>query len=204
MEDIRQDSKIVDVAIGDIKPYDGSHKVDAAIEMIKESLSEYGFQQPIVVDKNKVIVAGNALYRAALELGMEKVPCIIASHLTDEQIQQYRIADNKTSEFAKWNEKKLRKELSYLESPQSLQFCFDNDILGMLGLNAKPKPAAKPLTEKPEVKEAIKKHVMTDAEKDKQFKEELKQVDSEMMVQPAEYIEYHCSKCGQLVKVKRP
>lgn len=204
MDDIKQKAKIVELAIEKVQPHDTSHKTDAAIEMITESLKEYGFQQPIVIDKNNVIIAGNALYRAALALGIKKVPCIVADHLSDEEVAQYRIADNKTSEFAKWNEKKLRQELSYLESPQSLQYCFDNSILDMLGMNEKPKATPKLAQADPTKQQPKKKAEPTAAEKDKQFKEKLKQVDQDLAVKAPEYIEYTCSNCGKLVKIKRP
>ena len=207
MSDVKINTKVIELNIGDVKAHEGSHKTDEnVVEMIKTSLQEFGFQQPIVIDKNNEVVAGNALLKAALALGMEKVPCIRADYLTDEQIQQYRIADNKTSEFAKWNEKKLRKELSYLESPQSLQYCFDNSILSMLGMNQKPK-SPKPVAASKEdaalpSKKAEKK-VVTEAEKDVKFKQESREIEKQMQPKPSEYWEYHCSKCGKLVKVKK-
>ena len=207
MSDVKINTKVIELNIGDVKAHEGSHKTDEnVVEMIKTSLQEFGFQQPIVIDKNNEVVAGNALLKAALALGIGKVPCIRADYLTDEQIQQYRIADNKTSEFAKWNEKKLRKELSYLESPQSLQYCFDNSILSMLGMDQKPK-SPKPVAASKEdaalpSKNAEKK-VVTEAEKDAKFKQESREIEKQMQLKPSEYWEYHCSKCGKLVKVKK-
>ena len=207
MNEIKINTKVIELAIGDVKPYEGSHKTDeAVVEMIKTSLQQFGFQQPIIIDKDNVVVAGNGLLKAAIALGMEKVPCLRADYLTEEEIQQYRIADNKTSEFARWNEKKLRKELSYLESPQSLQYCFDDDILSMLGMNEKPK-APKPIIASKEdaalpSKKAEKK-VMTEAQKDAKFKQEARELEKEMQAKPSEYWEYHCSNCGKLVKIKK-
>ena len=206
MGEIKINDKIIELAIGDVKPYNGSHKTDGVVEMIKKSLQEFGFQQPIVIDKDNVVVAGNALYKAATELGFEKVPCIRTDYLTDEQIQQYRIADNKTSEFARWNEKKLRKELSYLEAPQSLQYCFDENILSMLGMNQKPKPQhtiSKADASIPPPQKAQKKVVLTEEQKDAKFKQEARAMETGMQAKPSEYWEYHCSKCGKLVKVKK-
>lgn len=207
MSDVKINTNVIELAIGDVKPYEGSHKTDeSVVGMIKTSIQEFGFQQPIVIDKDNVVVAGNALFKAALELGLEKVPCLRTDYLTEEQIQQYRIADNKTSEFAKWNEKKLRKELSYLESPQSLQYCFDDNILSMLGMNEKPK-TPKPIVASKEdaalpSKKAEKK-VMTEAQKDAKFKQEARDMEKDLQAKPSEYWEYHCSKCGKLVKVKK-
>lgn len=208
MSDVKINTKIEELPISDINLYDGSHKTDdVVVDMIKTSLQEFGFQQPIVIDKNKVVVAGNALLKAAQSLGITKVPCLKADYLTEEQIQQYRIADNKTSEFSKWNEKKLRKELSYLETPQSLQYCFDDNILSMLGMNEKPK-TAKPVVIASKADAALpaqkaQKKVMTEQQKDEKFKQDAKNMEKEMQAKPSEYWEYHCSKCGKLVKVKK-
>lgn len=205
MEEIKINDKVIELPVDSIVPHDGSHKTDeTAVQAIMQSIKDFGITQPISVDKNNVIVTGNGVYKAAKALGMDKVPCIRVDYLTDEQIKQYRIADDKTSEFATWNEKKLRKELSYLGDPNSIQFAFDESIAGMLGLNAKPKeqkPA--PAPSKAETNHTAKK-VVTEAQKDQKFKEEMKGVEENIQVKPSEYYEYHCSACGKLVKVKKP
>lgn len=207
MSDIKINTKVIELNICDVKAHEGSHKTDEnVVEMIKTSLQEFGFQQPIVIDKNNEVVAGNALLKAALALEMEKVPCIRADYLTDEQIKQYRIADNKTSEFGKWNEKKLRKELSYLESPQSLQYCFDNSILSMLGMDQKPKTPKTIVASKEDAalpSKRAEKKVITEAQKDAKFKQDARDMEKQLQAKPSEYWEYHCSKCGKLVKVKK-
>lgn len=204
MADIKINDKIIELPIDAVKAYQGSHKTDGVVGIIKQSLEEFGFQQPIIIDKNNVVVAGNALYKAAKELGKEKIPCLRTDYLTDEQIQQYRIADNKTSEFARWNEKKLRKELSYLGSPQSLQYCFDENILSMLGMDQKPKAQARPTAIVVPQEGGKKPKILTEAEKDARFKEEMHSVDQSLQAKPSEYYEYYCSKCGKLVKIKKP
>ncbi len=205
MADIKINDKVIEIPINSIVPHDGSHKTDeAAVEALVQSIKDFGITQPISVDKNNVIVTGNGVFKAAKALGMDKVPCIRVDYLTDEQIQQYRIADDKTSEFATWNEKKLRKELSYLGDPNSIQFAFDESIANMLGLNAKPKtpkPAAA-VPSKEETNHTTKK-VVTEAQKDQKFKEEMKGVEENIQVKPSEYYEYCCSKCGKRVKVKK-
>lgn len=203
MSDIKINKKVIELSVADIVAYDGSHKTDEVVGLIKQSLKEFGFQQPIVIDKDNVVVAGNALFKAAKELGIDKVPCIRTDYLSEEEIQQYRIADNKTSEFATWNEKKLRKELSYLGSPQSLQYCFDEDILSMLGMNQKPRETPKPLIQGTPQKPTQKAKVITEAEKNERFKEEIRSIEQASVIKPSEYYEYHCSKCGKLVKVKK-
>ena len=88
----------------DIKLYEKNpRKNDNAVEYVANSIKEFGFQQPIVIDKDGVIVAGHTRYKASKKLGLEKVPCIIADDLTDEQIKAYRLADNKVSEKSEWD-----------------------------------------------------------------------------------------------------
>ena len=79
MSEVKINTKVIELAIGDVKPYEDSHKTDeTVVDMIKTSLQESGFQQPIVIDKDNTVVAGNALLKAALALGIEKVPCLRA------------------------------------------------------------------------------------------------------------------------------
>lgn len=191
--------KVVEIAVSEIKPYEGSHNTDAVIDMLRESIKQFGIQQPIVLDGNNVIVAGNGVYKAAVLEGYKTLPCMILSNLTDDEIAEYRIADNKTSEFARWNEKKLRKELSYLQSPDSLQFCFDENIRAMLGIDQQIIPRV----EKKNVEQPSKQSVaLNEEQKAQQFKEQLKQADKELEAKPREYIEYVCSKCGKKVVIK--
>lgn len=191
--------KVVEIAVSEIKPYEGSHNTDAVIDMLRESIKQFGIQQPIVLDGNNVIVAGNGVYKAAVLEGYKTLPCMILSNLTDDEIAEYRIADNKTSEFARWNEKKLRKELSYLQSPDSLQFCFDENIRAMLGID---QPII-PRVEKKNVEQPSKQSAaLNEEQKAQQFKEQLKQADKELEAKPREYIEYVCSKCGKKVVIK--
>lgn len=204
MEDIKINDKIIELPINSVVPHDGSHKTnEASVQALIQSIKDFGITQPISVDKNNVIVTGNGVYKAAKTLGFDTVPCIRLDYLTDEQIQQYRIADDKTSEFATWNEKKLRKELSYLGDPNSIQFAFDESIVGMLGLNAKPKNQKPPTAPAKDETNHTTKKVITEAQKDQKFKQDLKGVEEGIQVKPSEYYEYYCSKCGKLVKVKK-
>ena len=206
MSDIRLKKSIVEMDIDSITPYEGSHKTESNINLLIESIKDFGVNQPITIDRNNVVVTGNGVYKAAKAAGLTKIPCIVLDDLSDEEIKQYRIADDKTQEFAQWNEKKLRKELSYLQDPSSMQPYFDQDILGMLGLNTKPKPVSTLQTTQGgqvgEVVNAMTRPQPTEAQRDQQFKDQIQQIDLDMMVKPAEYIEYTCSKCGKLVKVK--
>lgn len=190
---------VVEISVSEIKPYEGSHNTDAVIEMLRESIKQFGIQQPIILDSNNVIVAGNGVYRAAVLEGYEKLPCVVLDNLTEDEITEYRIADNKTSEFARWNEKKLRKELSYLQSPDSLQFCFDENIKAMLGMDNPIIPKTEKKVSEQSSKQTV---VLNEEQKAQQFKEQLKQVDKELEAKPREYIEYTCSKCGKKVTIK--
>lgn len=86
-----------------------------AVEGVANSIREFGFKVPIVIDKNNVIVSGHTRYLACKELGIETVPCIVADDLTDEQIKAFRLADNKVSEVALWDFDKLNMELAEIE-----------------------------------------------------------------------------------------
>lgn len=95
-----------------LKPYEKNpRKNDGAVEYVANSIEEFGFKVPIVVDKNNVIVAGHTRYKAAKKLGLKEVPVIVANDLTDEQIKAFRLADNKVSEKAEWDFDLLNTEL---------------------------------------------------------------------------------------------
>lgn len=100
-----------------IKPYERNpRKNDDAVAHVEESIKQYGFKVPIVIDKNNIIVAGHTRYKAAQNLGIKSVPCIIADDLTDEQIKAYRIADNKVADFSLWDNTLLLEELESLSN----------------------------------------------------------------------------------------
>ena len=103
--------------INTIKPYPNNPRKlsDIAIEKVSKSIKEFGFRQPIVVDKDRIIVVGHTRYRASKKLGYKQVPITIAENLTKEQINAYRIADNRTNEEAKWDDELLKMELKELE-----------------------------------------------------------------------------------------
>jgi DNA modification methylase len=99
----------------DIKPYDKNPRDnDAAVEAVAHSIRKYGFRQPIVVDKDGVIIVGHTRLKAALKLGLMEVPVHVATDMTPEQIKAYRIADNKVAELASWDMELLPIELSEL------------------------------------------------------------------------------------------
>lgn len=104
--------EIIIKKIGDIIPYENNpRKNDDAVEYVANSIKEFGFQNPVIIDKNNVIVAGHTRVKAAERLGIEEIPCIMADDLTDEQIKAFRLADNKVGEIAEWDFEMLDLEL---------------------------------------------------------------------------------------------
>ena len=87
---------------------------DNAVDVVAESIKEFGFKVPLVITGENVIVCGHTRLRAAKRLGIREVPCIVADDLTPEQIKAFRLADNKTSEFAEWDFAALERELEEL------------------------------------------------------------------------------------------
>ncbi len=98
-----------------IHPYAGNPRInDAAVEAVAESIERFGFRQPIVVDKEGVVVCGHTRLRAAQRLGIEAAPVHVAGDLTEEQARAYRLADNKSAGLAEWDDAKLADELAGL------------------------------------------------------------------------------------------
>ena len=87
-----------------IKPYEKNPRInEGAVDAVAESIRRFGFRQPIVVDKEGVIVCGHTRLKAAQKLCLEKAPVHVATDLTPAQIRAYRIADNKTAELSERN-----------------------------------------------------------------------------------------------------
>lgn len=121
--------QIIQKIIEDLVPYENNPRNnDEAVRYVAESIKEFGFKVPIVIDKNNVIVAGHTRYKASRLLGIKEVPCIIADDLTDDQIRAYRLADNKVSEFATWDFEKMQLEIDELESFDMTLFGFEGGI----------------------------------------------------------------------------
>ena len=106
---------IIDKPIDELIPYANNPRHnDDAVFAVANSISQFGFKVPVVVDKENVIVCGHTRYKAAQKLGLKTIPCIIADDLTPEQINAFRLADNKTAELADWDMSKLEEELQEL------------------------------------------------------------------------------------------
>lgn len=107
----------ININISEIKEYTNNPRINNnAIDKVAESIKQFGFMQPIVVDNNNVIIVGHTRYKAAKKLGLKEVPCIIANNLSEKKINAYRIADNKTNELSEWDISKLAYELENIEN----------------------------------------------------------------------------------------
>ena len=103
------------VKLSEIRPYEKNpRRNDSAVDAVAASIKEFGWQQPIVVDKDGVIIAGHTRYKAAKKLKCKEVPVVYADNLTEEQVKAYRLADNKVGEIANWDFDILKTELADL------------------------------------------------------------------------------------------
>lgn len=104
--------QIVDTPIDAIRPYPNNPRInEGGVDAVAKSIQEFGWQQPIVVDKDGVIIVGHTRYKAAQKLGLDKVPVVTADKLSDKQVKAYRLADNKVADKTIWDNKKLLDEL---------------------------------------------------------------------------------------------
>ena len=118
---------IVKMKVSDLIPYiNNPRNNENAVDKVASSIKEFGFKVPIVIDKNNVIVNGHTRLLASKKLGLEEVPVIVADDLSDAQIKAFRIADNKVSEYASWDEELLKLELEQLE-----EMDFDLDLVNI-------------------------------------------------------------------------
>lgn len=123
--------EIVMMPIGKITPYENNPRYnDNAVSSVAESIKEFGFKVPIVVDKNGVIITGHTRYKASKLLGLKEVPTIVAEDLSDAKAKAFRIADNKTAEKSNWDYDKLYEELKFIDDTEDmLKFGFTTDEL---------------------------------------------------------------------------
>lgn len=114
------------ISIDDIKPYKNNPRLNEdAIPYVMNSIKEFGFKNPIILDKNNVIVAGHTRLESAKRLDMKEVPVIYADDLTEEQVKAFRLADNKVSEKSMWDYTKLDEELDNILDIDMSMFDFD-------------------------------------------------------------------------------
>lgn len=112
--------KIIEKDINELVPYENNARInDKAVDIVANSIQEFGFKNPCIIDKDNVLVAGHTRVLACKKLGILKVPCIVADDLTDEQIKAFRIADNSSAQVAEWDMDKLMKELETIDYDMS-------------------------------------------------------------------------------------
>ena len=122
---IETETKVKTLRITEIKPYWRNPRNNAAaIEAVKQSITQFGFNQPLILDEDNVIIAGHTRYKALQELGVDKVPCIIKAGLSAQEAKAYRIAVNKTSELSSWDMDKLIPELREIEAIDAMEIYF--------------------------------------------------------------------------------
>ena len=120
--------QVVNKKVSELIPYENNPRInEEAVTYVANSIKEFGFKVPIIVDKNNVIVAGHTRLKAAEKLGLEEVPTIVADDLNEEQIKAFRLADNKVSEFSQWDLGKLEEELNNITGVDMEDFGFIND-----------------------------------------------------------------------------
>ena len=143
-----KDMKIIYKNVSELVPYEKNpRKNTKAVKYVANSISEFGFKVPIVIDENNVVVCGHTRLLASEKLGLKEVPCIIAKDLTEEQIKAFRLADNKVSEKAEWDFELLNEEIDELFDFDMTEFGFEfvdeeknkrdtqNKVEGILNLN---------------------------------------------------------------------
>ena len=143
-----KDMKIIYKNVGELVPYEKNpRKNTKAVKYVANSISEFGFKVPIVIDENNVVICGHTRVLASEKLGLNEVPCIIAKDLTEEQIKAFRLADNKVSEKAEWDFDLLNEEMDEIFNFDMTDFGFEfvdeeknkrdtqNKVEGILNLN---------------------------------------------------------------------
>ena len=128
-------TEVQTVSIGKLRPYWNNPRIIGDVSEVARSIEEFGFRNPIIVDKDMVVVAGHARLMAASMLMMGEVPIIVADDLTPDQARAYRLADNKTGELAKWDDAKLKEELEAIMGVDMSELGFDGpeDVEGCDG-----------------------------------------------------------------------
>ena len=122
--------QIIYKKLHELTPYDKNPRInDKAVEVVANSILEFGFKNPIVVDKNNTIINGHTRYLASIALELGEVPVIVADDLTDAQIKAFRIMDNKSSEFAEWDYELLFDEI------KDIKLDLDADIESLTGFS---------------------------------------------------------------------
>ena len=214
MSNISVESKIEMKGLNEIKPYEKNpRKNDKTVELLCKIIPRVGFNVPIVIDSEGVIVKGHARYQAAIKLGMKEVPCIV-THASADAVRADRIADNKISEFSEWINEELMHEVDMLDLE------FDLADMGLPRITYDDIPSMEDFGVDEEEAE-----VMSDEERQKKYQEFLEkqakenavevQMTSEAAMKAAVYKQEHtpmkarnyakctCKKCGNVMYIDR-
>lgn len=129
---------IIEKKINELIPYENNPRDnDGAVEYVANSIKEFGFRVPVIIDKDNVVVAGHTRLKAADKLGIDVIPCIVADDLSEEKIKAFRLADNKVAEMAGWNGELLEAEIEDITIDLE-QFGFEMIIDDIIKTNEKP------------------------------------------------------------------
>jgi ParB/RepB/Spo0J family partition protein len=123
---------IIEIGIEEIKPYENNPRINSgAVYAVANSIKEFGFLNPIIIDRNNEIIAGHTRYAAARLLELEKIPAVRVEDLTEDQVRAFRLVDNKTAELSGWDWEKLDKELLKIENVdiESMGFSLNTEDL---------------------------------------------------------------------------
>lgn len=145
---------VIERDLTSIRPYENNPRDnEAAVAFVANSIREFGWKQPIVIDKNGVIIAGHTRYKAAQTLGLKSAPCVIADDLTEEQVKAYRLADNKVGEIATWDFEALEEELDAIEDIDMSDFGFfsEEEEEQIVEDDFEPEPPEEPKAKRGEV-----------------------------------------------------
>ena len=119
--------RVQEINLDLLRPYEKNAKIhsEEQVNMIADSIKEFGFLSPCLVDKDYNIIAGHGRVMAAKKIGMDKVPCLFIEGLTESQRRAYILADNKLTEMGSWDEELISDELTSLKEAG-----FDIDLTG--------------------------------------------------------------------------
>ena len=122
--------KAVMMDIGALIPYENNpRRNEKAVEAVANSIRDFGFKNPIIVDKDNVIISGHTRRLAALKLGLKEVPVIVGDDLTDAQVKAFRLADNRVAELAVWDEDLLKQEMAKAVGMNLAEYGFDTEAI---------------------------------------------------------------------------
>lgn len=146
--------EVIERDLNSIRPYENNPRDnEAAVAFVANSIREFGWKQPIVIDRDGVIIAGHTRYKAAQTLGMKTAPCVIADDLTEDQVKAYRLADNKVGEIATWDFEALEAELDEIADIDMSDFGFftEEEEEQIVEDDFEPEPPEEPKAKRGEV-----------------------------------------------------